>query len=56
MRRQAISLKAFVGLVGCLGVHLFRRHANGASYMLEDGRIASELFNGTTWEWYITEV
>lgn len=56
MTAQAISMKQFVNHVGVLGVHLFRRHSNGASYMLQDGRICSELYEDGEWRWFITEV
>lgn len=53
MRKEAITLETFVKLVGRIGVNLFRRHPNGSSYMLPDGRICAELWNGKEWTWHM---
>lgn len=55
MKITSITMKQFVSLVGVLGVQCFRRHSNGSSWILLDGRIAAEKFNGKDWEWAIIE-
>lgn len=49
-----ISMKQFVNLVGHIGVECFRRHNNGSSWLLPDGRIASELLVKDKWCWVLT--
>jgi hypothetical protein len=56
MNRQSISLDKFVELVGCIGVQAFLRHRNGSSWLLPDGHIASELWDGVAWQWFLTDV
>ena len=56
MTAIAISMKQFVDFVGRTDVQPFRRHSNGSSWLLHDGRIASELYADGAWHWYITEV
>lgn len=51
-----ISEDMFVKLAGQIGVVGFRRHANGSSWMLPDGRIVSEMWDGKTWQYRLAEV
>lgn len=57
MTAKQITIKKFVELVGRLGVRMFRRHPNGASFLLPDGAIAAELCDDKgNWEWWLLEV
>ena len=55
MKTTPITMKQFVNLVGRIGVEPFRRHSNGSSWLLLDGRIAAELHNGKEWTWTLIE-
>lgn len=55
MKITPITMKQFVNLVGRLNVELFRRHMNGSSWLLPDGRLAAEKYNGKEWEWALIE-
>jgi len=52
---KPITMETFVELVGRMDAQPFRRHSNGSSWLLPDGRIASEMWNGKEWVWRITE-
>lgn len=55
MRQQAITLETFVQLVGCMDVEMLRRHSNGSTWLLADGRMVAELKRGDTWTWVLSE-
>lgn len=56
MQVKPITVDKFIQLVGRLDVQALGRHSNGSSWLLHDGRIASEMFDGKDWTYRITEV